>query len=1239
MAELKTEKPAQWMIKMALLYQVFKEHGDHQNADKLRDWYKKLTIDSNVSLAFCGHFSAGKSSLLNRIMNSRLLPSSPIPTSGNLVRITSGAPSVRIETHAGETVILPEHYPLEKLHDLLRDSDSIKRIDIQVDHGLPQGVEWLDTPGVDSTDERHRRATNEALHLVDAVFYVTDYNHVLSNFNFNFMRTLAQLGKPYYLIVNQIDKHRDQEGTFASFKAQIENALYGWQLHPEKIFYLSLIREDLPENDLNSFLKFLNETMKNGVKTAAGQETILQGLRTLTEQHRHFLDQQFSQFLKQKSIDAPPDEDAPQQLSADITGLQSETARLAEQERSWLPSAEEKLSRAIQSAILMPFDVREAAQFYLASLGRQFKTGLFTNRKKIEKERERRHNFFLERFQKQEQTLEWAVKDTLVRIGRDMDMISATDIGPFSGLSKDDLQRSMTDPLSAGVETNSAYLLHFADKVADLTKQKMRKKAMAVIRDLEPLIRERSREKTAPLKRLIAEKEEKLQMMQAVLSKKRELQSACRQLAAVFSDERPSSDPAEAIQYLAQEIAKNESRHQELTLGDYRQKYRIPAAGAQAEKPENKTGNERENNKHTDQAVKDGISNEQDNQETGFSGTEWYRRLTQAAAMLQPLDGFREAADDLVRSAGRLKQQTFTIALFGAFSAGKSSFANALLGEAILPVSPNPTTAVINEIRKPTAGHPNGSAVVQIKSEQTLLDEINQSLTVFDRQITVPSDLKTLLPIIESGHPSTAEYPHAALLHTLSDAIEHFGKKWGGVYETTLSESRRMVADETIACLIERVTMYYDCPFTRRGNILVDTPGASSIHARHTEVAFHYIKNADAILFLTYFNHAFSRSDQEFLIQLGRVKGTFSLDKMFFIINAIDLARTDREEKDVTAYVKGRLQMFGIHYPRLYGVSSKLALQEQKSEGSKRSHAASGMTVFLDDWKAFADQKLMMQVAQSGLKVIQQSAERIARLLGDMRLEGAAKNERIRELMQMKRTVGQSLREIPIRDRTPEINQHIDEWFFYVKKRLIQRYIDEFSQFFEPAGANKTFLNEGLKNCIEFLSFDLDQECRASFLRIEALLKKEWSGIYEQCERVSAGLIGNAGIAASEPAFSSPVFSEHLKDMGTAPLTAVFKFYKNPKQFFEKGGKSLMRDKLQELLDPHLADIIGIYSEHCKAHYLPQFYEKAAGLTEMFHQQTDQAADSHIKMLQDNYPSMFDSLYRIHKDLTDLITG
>lgn len=51
------------------------------------------------------------------------------------------------------------------------------------------------------------------------------------------------------------------------------------------------------------------------------------------------------------------------------------------------------------------------------------------------------------------------------------------------------------------------------------------------------------------------------------------------------------------------------------------------------------------------------------------------------------------------------------------------------------------------------------------------------------------------------------------------------------------------------------------------------------------------------------------------------MKDAFELDKMFFIVNAIDLATTEEEQEDVKGYVRSELQRFGIRFPRLYGVS------------------------------------------------------------------------------------------------------------------------------------------------------------------------------------------------------------------------------------------------------------------------------------------------------------------------------
>lgn len=97
----------------------------------------------------------------------------------------------------------------------------------------------------------------------------------------------------------------------------------------------------------------------------------------------------------------------------------------------------------------------------------------------------------------------------------------------------------------------------------------------------------------------------------------------------------------------------------------------------------------------------------------------------------------------------------------------------------------------------------------------------------------------------------------------------------------TLNTFSDYVTKEHISCFVNEVEIFYDCALTQEGITLVDTPGADSIHARHTNVSLQYIKQADVILYVNYYNHAFSRADREFLRQLGRLSETITAGKMF----------------------------------------------------------------------------------------------------------------------------------------------------------------------------------------------------------------------------------------------------------------------------------------------------------------------------------------------------------------------
>lgn len=95
----------------------------------------------------------------------------------------------------------------------------------------------------------------------------------------------------------------------------------------------------------------------------------------------------------------------------------------------------------------------------------------------------------------------------------------------------------------------------------------------------------------------------------------------------------------------------------------------------------------------------------------------------------------------------------------------------------------------------------------------------------------------------------------------------------------SLADLSEKIVNEDVACLIANATIYYECEWTKRGLTLVDTPGVNSINGRHTNVAYEQVKASDAILYVTYYNHSFSRADAQFIEQLGKMNKQFASKK------------------------------------------------------------------------------------------------------------------------------------------------------------------------------------------------------------------------------------------------------------------------------------------------------------------------------------------------------------------------
>src|SRR5690625_2792768 len=263
---------------------------------------------------------------------------------------------------------------------------------------------------------------------------------------------------------------------------------------------------------------------------------------------------------------------------------------------------------------------------------------------------------------------------------------------------------------------------------------------------------------------------------------------------------------------------------------------------------------------------------------------------------------------------------------------------------------------------------------------------------------------------------------HQSYLHAIILGFQKIDNQLGQLITIEMNEFENYVTDETKACFIEVVTLYYDCSLTRLGITLVDTPGADSVHARHTSVAFDYIKYADAILYVTYYNHALSRADKDFLMQLGRVKEAFQLDKMFFIINAADLAEKEADLKLVIQYVEEQLLQLGIRFPRIFPISSKESLANKVGQQQLNEQMESFETNFFQ----FIEHDLVELSIQSALWDIERAYQVLKNYIKTIHMDEQEKEKYRLHLLETKGQLNQTIDEPQAEVYSERISQRID---------------------------------------------------------------------------------------------------------------------------------------------------------------------------------------------------------------------
>jgi small GTP-binding protein len=168
-----------------------------------------------VRVLVLGEIKQGKSSLINALLGRDALPMGVTPTTGATVVVRSGEPTgMWAIADDGIATVLDRETFVARAKGVRSGEDApIERLELQVEPGvLPQGLELLDTPGINDIANWRATISRGELPSADALILVLDATQLLNHTELAFLRDalaavggLRDSGARLLLAINRID--------------------------------------------------------------------------------------------------------------------------------------------------------------------------------------------------------------------------------------------------------------------------------------------------------------------------------------------------------------------------------------------------------------------------------------------------------------------------------------------------------------------------------------------------------------------------------------------------------------------------------------------------------------------------------------------------------------------------------------------------------------------------------------------------------------------------------------------------------------------------------------------------------------------------------------------------------------------------------------------------------------------------------------------------------------------------
>ena len=231
----------------------------------------------------------------------------------------------------------------------------------------------------------------------------------------------------------------------------------------------------------------------------------------------------------------------------------------------------------------------------------------------------------------------------------------------------------------------------------------------------------------------------------------------------------------------------------------------------------------------------------------------------------------------------RIENLELHVVVIGQFKRGKTTLLNYFIGEELLPTGVVPITSIITKLRYGETA----------KANITFEDETHKAIDIN----------------IISKYISEQENPENV-------------KK------------------------VDNIEVLFPSSLLEKGLVLIDTPGIGSIYKHNTQVAYDYLSEADAAIFLISSDAPIGEVEIDFLNQVKK-----HIKKIFFVQNKIDyLSEEDRAES--LSFSEEAIYKVIKTRPMIHPISAKLAYEGRTENNFEKIHK-SGIAVFESALESF----------------------------------------------------------------------------------------------------------------------------------------------------------------------------------------------------------------------------------------------------------------------------------------------